>query len=74
MILTLQSGVNFYSFQTSTTSKFLKLINQAHFLVLDVMDKMSSNCIFERPEIEVGGFRTYSGDLIFDDKKVLMEH
>lgn len=36
------------------------------------MDKMSSNCIFERPEIEVGGFHcAYSGDLISMTKSAL---
>lgn len=60
---TLQSEVNFYSFQTSKTE--VSQVNKPYFLVLDVMDKMSSNCIFERPEIEVGGFHcAYSGDLI----------
>lgn len=44
--------------------KFLKL-NQAHFLVLDVKDKMSRNCTFERSGIEVGAFHcSYPRDLI----------
>lgn len=43
--------------------KLLKL-NQAHLPALDVKVKMSSNCTFERPEVEVGEFHcTYPGDL-----------
>lgn len=61
---TLQSDVDFIVFRLQQL-KFLKLINQGHFPVLDVMEKMSSNCTFERLEIEVGGFHcTYPGDLI----------
>lgn len=60
---TTQNGVDFIFFRLQQL-KFFKL-GQACLPVLDIKDKMSSNCTFERPDIEVGGFYSlYPGDLI----------
>lgn len=67
---TIQDDVDFIILKLQQL-KFLKL-NQAHFLVLDVKDKLSRNCIFERSEIEVGEFHcTYPGDLYSKIQEVL---
>lgn len=69
---TIQDDVDFIVFRLQQL-KFLKL-NQDHFPVLDVKDKMSRNCTFERSEIEVGEFHcTYPGDLILEYKKCFCE-
>lgn len=60
---TTQNGVDFIFFRLQQL-KFLKL-GQARLPVLDIKDKVSSNCTFERPDTEVGDFYClYPGDLI----------
>lgn len=72
-IPTAQNDVDFIVFVLQQL-KLLRL-NQAHFPVLNVKDRMSSNCTFERPEIEIGESRcTYPGDLIYNIRSGSMEH
>lgn len=62
-VLSTPNGVDFMFFRLQQL-KSLKL-GQACVPVLDIKDKMSCNCTFERPDIEVDDFYCpYPADLI----------